>query len=101
LQSQNVVLILEVDSKRIDQVGLEKRAFCYKGVDLLLFDLPANPVNQQRHLDGVKLAQHRVIANVLSMQNFRIDFDELVHLLNVQFVKMLVDEEQLYLVVLY
>jgi hypothetical protein len=82
-------------------VGLKKRAFCYKGVDLHLFDLPANPVNQQRHFYGVKLAQHRIIANVLSVQNFLKNINELIHLLNVQFVKMLVNEEQLYLVELY
>jgi len=72
-QDENIVLLLEVDSERLVDVGLQHRALGDERVDLLFFNLPADLVDQQRNLDHVVLVDHGVGLRVLRVQHTVVD----------------------------
>jgi len=100
VQLRDVVLHLKILRERVLDILIERRALSDERVDLLPLDLPGDAVDEQRVLDGVVLAENGVGLDILAEQDFSVDIDELVQLLNCKDIKILVNEEQLHLVVL-
>lgn len=66
-------------------------------VNLLLFDLPADPVNQQSQLDSVEGVDDWVLLGFF-VDDLLVDVDQSVHLSDAENIKVLMDEEKFHLV---
>ena len=97
-ECEDVVLFLKIQAESGDQIVLKQRALGDQTVDLLLLNFPADSVDQQRDLDGVELTDNWILLHVLAVQDLLVDVYQLVHLLDAQYVEVLVQEEELDLV---
>ena len=88
MQHEDVGLLLKVLEQALDEELLQRFTFGDERVDALLLDFPAEPVNENRHLDDVVLGNKRIGFAVDGMSHLSVVFDEAVHLLDGKLVKV-------------
>jgi hypothetical protein len=86
-------LFLKVAHKPIDKVGFEQGALGDEGVDLLFFNLVADPVDQHRNFNCVELVNYWIHFRVFCMQDVLVDANYLVQLGDSHHIEVLMEEE--------
>ena len=77
-----MLLSLQISCQTCVDILVKQGTLGDQRVDLLLLDLPGNTVDQEGILDRIKLTKHRIIFEILPMQNLHVNIDQLVHLLD-------------------
>lgn len=81
VKHKNVILLLKIVTQGSDQIRLKQGALRNQRVDLLLFDLPADSVDEQGQFDGVEAVDDRVKFGIF-VDDLLVNINKVVHLAN-------------------